>query len=117
MSNEEQAEFMGRIKKLIASQPVCIIGIMHMRKPSDKRNPHDVSEFDIYGSSTAIKSAHTVMLLSRDKLAEDEEERNTTRVKITKNRNTGRTGRMNDVLYDTRTGRLKEVKWENKWVT
>lgn len=108
MSNEEQADFFGRIKKMLATQPVCVIGIMHMRKPSDKRSPHDVSEFDIYGSSTGIKSAHTVLLLSRDKLAEDEDQRNTTRMILTKNRNTGRTGRMNDVFYDYKTGRLIE---------
>lgn len=110
MSNEEQADFMGRIKKLIARHSICIIGIMHMRKPSDKRDPHDVSEFDIYGSSTAIKSAHSVLLLSRDKLAEDEDDKNTTRVKLSKNRGVGRTGRMCDIFYNYRTGRLVEKK-------
>jgi twinkle protein len=108
MSNEEQADFMGRIKKLIARHTICIVGIMHMRKPGDKKNVHDVSEFDIYGSSTAIKSAHSVILLSRDKLSEEQDERNTTRVKLSKNRGTGRTGRMTDIFYDMSTGRLRE---------
>lgn len=107
MSLEEQNEFMGRIKKLIASNKVCIIGIAHMRKGDDK-DPHAVGEFSIYGSSTTIKSAHTIILLSRDKLADSELEKNSTRVLLSKNRNTGKTGRMNDLIYCPTTGRLSE---------
>lgn len=106
----QQAEFMGNIKKIVAANDVCILGIMHMRKDSSgkENNPHLVNEQNIYGSSTAIKSASTVLLLSRDKLAEDMEERNTTRVTLTKNRGSGTTGSCGEIYYDTETHTLHD---------
>lgn len=105
-----QAEFMGRIKKVIAANEVIIIGIMHMRKEMSGKevNPHSVNEHSIYGSSTAIKSASTVILMSRDKLAECPEEKNTTRVTLTKNRGNGVTGKCCEIYYDYKTHKLHD---------
>ena len=105
-----QAEFMGRIKKLIANNEVCIIGIMHMRKEATGKDsdPHLVNEHSIYGSSTAVKSASTVLLMSRDKVNEDEEVRNTTRVTLTKNRMNGITGKCCELYYDHKAHKLHD---------
>jgi RecA/RadA recombinase len=102
LSNEEQAVFMKWCKGIIKSHGCSLILINHMRKTSDGEH----REEDIHGSSTIIKSASANILLSRDKEAEDPVERNTTRVKVTKNRICGLTGPAGEVYYDNETHTL-----------
>jgi twinkle protein len=65
-----------------------------------------LTEDSIHGSSTIIKSASANILLSRDKYAEDEVERNTTKIVLSKNRLVGLTGPAGELYYENYTHTL-----------
>jgi archaellum biogenesis ATPase FlaH len=95
LSNEEQAVFLRWMKGLLKSHGVTFILINHVRKSSGggKQNSEgaDIHEEDFQGSSSIFKSAACNLLFRRNKEAESEIERNTTLMKCTKCRWTGRT--------------------------
>ena len=103
MSNEEQGIFMKWCKSMIKSHNVSFVLINHMRKKSDGTNSLEVSEDDIHGSSTIMKSSSANILLSRNKNAEDDVDRNTTFVMLSKNRIMGDTGPAGKWYYDKYT--------------
>lgn len=100
MSNEDQGLFMKWCKSIIKSHGVSFVLINHMRKKNGGDDSIKVSESDIMGSSTIMKSASANILLARDKEAEDEIERNTTYVTLPKSRLTGDTGNAGKIFYD-----------------
>lgn len=101
---DEQELFMKWVKGSIKSHGVTFILINHMRKSQGAA--HDVDEEDFQGSSTIIKSASVNIILSRDKASDDDVERNTTRITVTKNRITGLTGPAGEVYYDNESHTL-----------
>lgn len=105
LSNEEQAVFMKWSKSMIKSHGVLFVFINHKRK-SQANSPGGMDEADIMGSSTIIKSAAVNILLRRDKQAEDEHERNTTYITVSKNRMCGLTGPADELYYDNFTHTL-----------
>lgn len=100
MSNEDQGLFMKWCKSMIKSHGVSFVLINHMRKTSGGTNTSTVTEDDIHGSSTIMKSASANILLKRDKAAEDDVDRNTTEVILSKNRLLGETGPAGKWYYD-----------------
>jgi twinkle protein len=105
-SNETIDEFMDRLLKLAKETDVSIIVVSHMRKPS-LTNPHNVNEYDLKGSGSINQIAFNTILLSRDKMAEDEYARNSTQVQVVKCRRTGITGSAGWLYYNALTGRLE----------
>ena len=103
--NGQIDEFMDRCLKLAKETGVSIIIISHMRKPAAK-DPHDVNEYDLKGSGSINQIAFNTILLSRDKLADDEYTRNSTKVQLVKCRRTGRTGSAGWMYYEESTGRM-----------
>ena len=103
LSNEEQAVFMKWLKGFIKSHMVTFVLINHMRKSENS------GEMDIMGSSTIIKSAAANIILKRNKLAESEQERNTTTVTVAKNRVCGLTGPAGAAYYDNETHTLHDL--------
>ncbi len=97
--------FMDRCLKLAKETGVSIIIVSHMRKPNVK-DPHDVNEYDMKGSGSINQIAFNTILLSRDKMAEDEYTRNSTKVQLVKCRRTGRTGHAGWLYYEEQTGRM-----------
>lgn len=95
LGNDEQAVFLRWIKGLLKSHGVTFICINHVRKSGSggKQNSEgaDIHEEDFQGSSSIFKSAACNLLFRRNKEAESEVERNTTIMKMTKCRWTGRT--------------------------
>lgn len=100
MSNEEQGLFMKWCKSMIKSHGITFVLINHMRKAQGGTNTSNVTEDDIHGSSTIMKSASANILLKRDKSAEDPIVRNTTEADLPKNRITGDTGPAGKWYYD-----------------
>ena len=96
--------FMDRCLKLAKETGVSIIIVSHMRKPAVK-DPHDVSEYDMKGSGSINQIAFNTILLSRDKMAEDEYTANSTKVQLVKCRRTGRTGVAGWLYYDETSGK------------
>jgi archaellum biogenesis ATPase FlaH len=110
LDNESQAVFMKWQKSLNKSHGVIFININHTRKASNKQTSGsvggDITEEDIQGSSTIYKSASLNFIFTRNKNAEDEIDRNTTKCKVSKNRTTGWTGHACDIYYEWKTHTL-----------
>jgi len=64
------------------------------------------------GSGSIAQLSDMVIGLERNGQAEDEIERNTTRVRVLKNRFSGTTGPASALLYSRSTGRMTEVEEE-----
>ena len=107
-SNENKTidDFMDRLLKLVKETDVSVIIVSHMRKPS-LTNPHNVNEYDLKGSGSINQIAFNTILLSRDKMAEDEYARNSTQVQVVKCRRTGITGSAGWLYYNALTGRVE----------
>ena len=114
MSNEEQAVFMKWLKGMVKSHDVSFILINHVRKSSGGAKANsagaDLFEEDFQGSSAIFKSAACNLLFTRNKEAENEVERNITKMKMTKCRWTGNTspdaGRY---YYDNKTHTVHDL--------
>ena len=105
-TNETVDDFMDRLLKLTKETKVSVIVVSHMRKPS-MTNPHNVNEYDLKGSGSINQIAFNTILLSRDKMAEDEYAKNSTMVQVVKCRRTGMTGMAGWLYYNKLTGRLE----------
>ena len=105
-SNETVDDFMDRLLKLSKETDVSVIVVSHMRKPS-LSNPHNVNEYDLKGSGSINQISFNTILLSRDKMAEDEYARNSTQVQVVKCRRTGITGSAGWLYYNCLTGRVE----------
>ena len=108
-TNEVIDDFMDRLLKLAKETGVSIVVVSHMKKPS-MNSPHNVSEYDLKGSGSINQIAFNTILLSRDKMSEDDYTKNSTMVQVVKCRRTGITGMAGWLHYDHITGRLEEGK-------
>ena len=111
LSNEDQAVFMKWQKGLVKSHKVTFININHVRKSSGGSQANStgasIHEEDFAGSSSIFKSAACNLLFTRNKEAECPIERNTTIMKMTKCRWTGRTDpHAGKYFYDNSTHTL-----------
>ena len=104
--NDVIDDFMDRLLKLAKETNVAILVVSHMRKPSATQ-PHNVSEYDLKGSGSINQIAFNTILLSRDKMAEGDYEKNSTFVQLVKCRRTGQTGPAGWLYYNQVTGRLE----------
>ena len=83
---DEQEKFM-QYQKQMKKEGVVFLNLLHTRKPSNEKGDDGfkrVSEYDILGSGTIPQSADINIVLNRNKMAEDNVERNTTYVDIPK---------------------------------
>ena len=115
LSNEEQALAMKWLKSCIKSHGCSFFLINHVRKSqsggkNDQSAGGKITESDIMGSSTIMKSASANILLMRNKDAEDVQERNTTHITLAKNRLLGLTGPAGQVYYDFETHTLHDLE-------
>lgn len=103
MSNEEQSVFMKWMKGMVKSHDVTFININHVRKSSGGAKANstgaDIHEEDFQGSSSIFKSAACNLLFTRNKEAENDLEKNTTVMKMTKCRWTGNTSPVAGKFY------------------
>lgn len=110
---EQQAQFMKWQKSLVKNYNVTFINIAHIRKGSSNKESASTGSFvpeeAIIGSSTLIKSASWVVMLQRDKYAEDDVVRNTTHITLSKNRSQGVTGKAGSIYYCNQTHRLYDL--------
>jgi len=119
LSIEQQAKFMSWQKSMIKNYNVTFINIAHIRKGSSSKEAASTGAFvpeeSIIGSSTLIKSASWVVMLQRDRYAENDVVRNTTHVTLSKNRSNGTTGNAGSVYYCNQTHRLYDLEeWLNE---
>lgn len=115
-TNEEQQSFYKWMKGMLKSHLVTFINIAHVRKNSGGQKANstgaDLHEEDFFGSSSLFKSSACNLLFMRDKEAEDEIVRNTTRMKASKIRWTGRTSPYaGEYYYDIEKHTLYDKEW------
>ena len=118
LPNEEQESFYGWMKGMVKSHNVTFYNVLHTRKTSQGQQSGsqgaNLSEEDLMGSSSAYKSAACNLMFSRNKEAEDPVERNTTTMKMTKCRWTGKTGIVGKYYYDNNSSRMYDLdEWLN----
>ena len=89
------------------------LNVCHTRKTSNGQKSGstgaDLHEEDLMGNSAIYKSAACNLMFSRNKEAEDELEKNTTIMKATKIRWTGKTGIAGKYYYDNEKHRLYDL--------
>ena len=110
LTNEVQSVFQRWLKGLVKSHNITFININHVRKsPQGGKQGStggELHEEDFQGSSSIFKSAACNLLFTRNKEAEDEMEKNTTYMKMTKCRWTGSTGMSGAYYYENATHTL-----------
>ena len=104
LPNEEQESFYAWQKGMVKSHSCTFYNVMHTRKTANGQKAGstgaDLHEEDLMGSSSAYKSAACNLMFSRNKESENEIDRNTTVMKATKIRWTGKTGIAGKYYYD-----------------
>lgn len=114
VENSRQEAHMTFQKKLAKETGTSIINVCHLRKSptgdKDKSRGAEISDSDIIGSSTLVKSASVVIGLLRDKMAEDPIERNTTKLRILKSRHSGQTGEAGNLYYAAQEHKLIDLE-------
>lgn len=120
LTNEQQAAFMSWQKGLVKSHKVTIVNILHTRKTGQGQKAGSVGaelhEEDFHGNSALYKSAAANILFSRNKEAEDDVERNTMYLKLSKCRWTGNTSPVaGKYYYDNKSHKLYDFDdyWSN----
>lgn len=110
---EEQENFMSWQKGLMKSHSVSFWNVCHTRKTSGGQKAGstgaDLYEEDIMGNSAIYKSAACNLMFTRNKEAIDDIERNTTIMKATKIRWTGKTGIAGKYYYDNEKHTLYDL--------
>lgn len=113
LPNEEQESFYAWQKGMMKSHNCTFYNVMHTRKTQSGQKAGstgaDLHEEDIQGSSAAYKSAACNLIFGRNKESEDEIERNTTIMKATKIRWTGKTGVAGKYYYDNESHTMHDL--------
>jgi len=93
---------------------VALIVVSHLKRPENKGHEEGAatSLAQLRGSGSIAQLSDMVLGLERNGQADDVQERNTTRVRVLKNRFSGTTGPGCSLLYSQATGRMTEIDEE-----
>ena len=107
-------EIMTRLRMVVQETGIALIVVSHLKRPDSKGHEEGAatSLAQLRGSGAIAQLSDMVIGLERNGQAEDETERNTTRVRVLKNRFSGTTGPACALLYSRNTGRMTEVNEE-----
>jgi len=106
---------MTRLRSLVEETGVGLILVSHLRRTSGDKgheNGIEVSLSHLRGSQAIAQLSDCVIALERNQQADDEDESNTTVVRVLKSRYVGDVGAAALLLYDRETGRLNELDKE-----
>tara|TARA_R100001460_G_C3557048_1_gene175554 strand:+ start:1367 stop:3016 length:1650 start_codon:yes stop_codon:yes gene_type:complete len=102
---------MARLRSIVEETGVGMILVSHLRRIDGNKgheNGIEVSLSHLRGSQSIAQLSDCVIALERNQQADNEEESNTTRIRVLKSRYTGDVGYATSLLYDRETGRLNE---------
>ena len=106
---------MNKLRSLVEETGVGMILVSHLRRASgDKGHEQgiEVSLSHLKGSAGIAQLSDCVIALERNQQAENQDEANTTKVRVLKSRYTGDTGLACSLRYNNETGRLFELSEE-----
>jgi len=109
-------EIMTKLRMLVQETGIALFVVSHLRRPENKGHEEGAatSLSQLRGSASIAQLSDIVLGLERDGQAEDMITRNTTTVRVLKNRFSGETGRCADLLYDKDTGRMVETVFDER---
>ena len=104
-------EIMTKLRTLVAETGICLFLVSHLKRAQGKSHEDGarISLGELRGSQTIAQLSDIVIGMERDQQNLNEEIRNTTTVRVLKNRYTGETGPACWLHYDKSTGRMQEV--------
>jgi len=104
-------EVMTKLRTLVQETDIALIIVSHLRRPDGKGHEEGAvtSLSQLRGSGSIAQLSDMVLGLERDSQNEDVAIRNTTSLRVLKNRFVGMTGPACYLYWDKDTGRLNEV--------
>jgi twinkle protein len=104
-------EIMTKLRMLVQETNIALIIVSHLKRPPDRGHEEGAatSLAQLRGSGSIAQLSDMVIGLERNGQHEDPIERNTTKVRVLKNRFAGVTGPAGNLLYNKETGRMFEV--------
>ena len=107
-------EIMTKLRMLVQETGISLFVVSHLKRPSDKGHEEGAvtSLAQLRGSGSIAQLSDIVIGLERNGQHEDVNERNTTHVRVLKNRFAGLTGKACRLLYNRMTGRMSEIPEE-----
>jgi twinkle protein len=107
-------EIMTKLRMLVQETGISLFVVSHLKRPSDKGHEEGAvtSLAQLRGSGSIAQLSDIVIGLERNGQHEDMNERNTTHVRVLKNRFSGLTGKACRLLYNRMTGRMSEIPEE-----
>lgn len=108
-------ECMTKLRTLVQELGICMIIATHLRRVSDGSHEEgkELSLNHLRGSHSIGQLSDLVLGLERNGQADCPVERNTTKVRVIKNRFSGMTGLCSTLFFDNDTNRLREVMSHN----
>ena len=107
-------EVMTKLRMLVQETGISLFVVSHLKRPEGKGHEEGAatSLAQLRGSGAIAQLSDMVIGLERNGQAEDEQLRNTTKVRVLKNRFAGITGPACELLYNHETGRINEISEE-----
>ena len=105
-------EIMTRLRSLTQDTGCVLFAVSHLKRPEGKGHEEGAatSLSQLRGSAAIAQLSDFVIGLERNGQSDDPTERNTTYMRVLKNRFSGITGPAGALLYDNDTGRLSEYE-------
>ena len=105
-------EVMTKLRTLVQETEIALFVVSHLKRPESKGHEEGAvtSLAQLRGSASIAQLSDIVIGLERNAQADDTTERNTTRVRVLKNRFSGETGKACSLLYSATTGRMTEYE-------
>ena len=109
-------EICTKLRTLTQDTGIVLFMVSHLKRPEGKAHEEGAvtSVSQLRGSASIAQLSDFVIGLERNGQADDPIERNTTRMRVLKNRFSGITGPAGSLLYDNVTGRLSEYEPEEE---
>lgn len=104
-------EIMTKLRTLVQETDIALLIVSHLKRPDGKGHEEGAvtSLSQLRGSGSIAQLSDMVLGLERDAQHENETIRNTTSLRVLKNRFVGMTGPATYLFYDKDTGRLHET--------
>tara|TARA_R110002126_G_scaffold138283_1_gene282652 strand:+ start:315 stop:1934 length:1620 start_codon:yes stop_codon:yes gene_type:complete len=107
-------ELATKLKTLTMELNICLIMVSHAKRQSTKAHEEGgkTSLSDLRGTAAIGQLSNMVFGLERDGQSDDTDIRDTTLIRVLKNRFSGLTGPSSMLKYSQVTGRLSEITWD-----
>ncbi len=103
-------EIMTKLRMMVQETNIALFAVSHLKRPDGKGHEEGAatSLAQLRGSGSIAQLSDIVIGAERNGQADEENERNTTRIRVLKNRYSGLTGPACSLLYTKDTGRMLE---------